>query len=108
VMSAYMERKVDVSRLTPEQSLKEFLEEETETRILSLSGATLDEVLYFVYRGTPVYAMKNGTEAVLLTGYSASQVTVYEPSLGRNKTYSLREAEKMFEEAGNIYIGYLK
>lgn len=108
VMSVYMEQELDVTSLTPEQSVKEFLEEETGVRILSLSGATLDEVLYFVYRGTPVYAMKNGTEPVLLTGYSASQVTVYEPSLGKNKTYSLREAEKMFEEAGNIYISYLK
>ena len=108
MMSVYMNQEADVAGLTPEQNVKEFLEEKTDARILSLSGATLDEVLYFVYRGAPVYAMKNSTDAVLITGYTANQITVYEPSSGKYKVYSLRDAERMFEEAGNIYISYLK
>jgi len=76
-------------------------------RVLRLTGATLDEVLYFVFRGAPVYAMKNGAEAVIITGYTAGNVTVYEPASGKYKNYSLKDAEKMFEEAGNIFLSYL-
>ncbi len=108
MMAAYLGLELDVTEFAPEQSVKGYFEQKTGTRVLSLTGATLDEVLYFVYRGAPVYAMKNSTEAVVITGYSASNVTVYEPSTGKYKAYSLREAEKMFEEAGNIFLSYVK
>ncbi len=108
MMAAYLGREIEVSGFGENHSVKEFLEKTTGQRMLSLTGATLDEVLYFVFRGAPVYAMKDRTEAVVITGYSASSVTVYEPSTGRYKNYSLREAEKMFEDAGNIFVSYIK
>ena len=77
-------------------------------RILKLTGATLDEVLYFVFRGAPVYAMKNRADALIITGYSATNVTAYDPASGKYKTYSLKDAEKMFEEAGNIFLSYIE
>ncbi len=89
-------------------SVEEFAGYAAGRRILKLTGATLDEVLYFVFRGAPVYAMKNRTDAVIITGYSASNVTVYDPASGKYKTYSLKDAEKMFEEAGNIFMSYVR
>ncbi len=108
MMAAYLNMEPDVTAFNEEQSVKEFLEQATGMRMLSLSGATLDEVLYFVFRGSPVFAMKNSTEAVVITGYNASSITVYEPSNGRYRTYSLREAEEMFSRVGNIFLSYVK
>lgn len=108
MMAAYLDLDIDVTGFGEEQSVKAFLEQKTGTRMHSLTGATLDEVLYFVFRGAPVYAMKSRTEAVVITGYSASSVTVYEPSTGKYKVYSLKDAEELFEEAGNIYLSYVK
>ncbi len=108
MMAAYMDLEIDVTGFGEEQSVKEFLENKTGRRMYILTGATLDEVLYFVFRGAPVYAMKNRTEAVVLTGYSAGGVTVYEPSTGKYKVYSLRDAEELFENAGNIFVSYVK
>lgn len=108
MMAAYMGRDIDVTDFAAEQSVKEFLEQQTGTRVLSLSGASLDEVLYFVFRGAPVYAMKSSTEAVVITGYTSSNVTVYEPSTGKYKTYSLRDAEELFANAGNIFLSYVQ
>jgi hypothetical protein len=108
MMAAYLNVEADVTGFGDTQKVKEFLEEITGRRILSLTGATLDEVLYFVFRGAPVYAMKDRTEAVVITGYSATGVTVYEPSTGKYKNYSLRDVEKMFEDAGNIFVSYIK
>ena len=108
MMAAYLNLELDVSGFGESDSVKAFLESATGRRMISLSGATLDEVLYFVFRGAPVFAMKGRTEAVLITGYNASSVTVYEPATGRYKIYSLRDAEKMFEDAGNIFLSYMK
>lgn len=108
MMAAYLNAEPDVTGFGETHSVKEFLEQATGQRMLSLTGATLDEVLYFVFRGAPVYAMKNRTEAVVITAYSATSITVYEPSTGKYKNYSLRDAEKMFEDAGNIYVSYVK
>ncbi|MBP3578264.1 MAG: hypothetical protein J6K15_09155 [Lachnospiraceae bacterium] len=107
MMAAYLDIEPDVSAFGETDGVKDFMEKFTGQRVLALSGATLDEVLYFVYRGAPVYAMKNRTDAVVITGYTASSVTVYEPSNGKYKVYSLKDAEKMFEEAGNIFTSYV-
>lgn len=106
MMAAYLESDIDVTEFVDGQSVKEFLEQKTGHRMISLTGITLDEALFFVFRGAPVYAMKNSTEAVVITGYSASNVTVYEPSTGKYKVYALREAEELFERAGNIFLSY--
>lgn len=108
MLAAYMGQELDVELLGDETEIKEFLEEATGKRILTLTGVTLDEALYFVYKGTPVFAMKNARDAVLITGYSASNVTLYDPANGKYKTASISEAEKMFENAGNIFISYIK
>ena len=108
MMGAYLKLEIDATAFGDAQRVKDFLEAATGRRMISLTGATLDEVLYFVFRGAPVYAMKGITEAVVITGYNASGVTVYEPSTGKYKVYSLREAEEMFEAAGNIFLSYVK
>jgi len=108
MMAAYLELEPDVATLTEEQNIKAFWEKATGRRMITLTGATLDEVLYFVFRGAPVYAMKNRTDAVVITGYNASSVTIYEPANGKYKSMSLRDAEALFEEAGNIFLSYIK
>ncbi len=108
MMAAYLDLEADVSGISQEQNIKEVLKKVTGRRILSLTGATLDEVLYFVFRGAPVYAMKNDADAVVITGYNANSVTMYDPSTGKYRILSLRDTEEMFEEAGNIFLSYMK
>ena len=103
-MAEYMGVSIDALTLTEEQSMKEFLEEITGKRVFSLIGSTLDEVLYFVYKDSPVIAMKNEKEAVVIIGYTSSNVTLYED--GKTKTVSLSNAETMFLEAGSIFFTY--
>ena len=107
MMAAYLDLDIDVTDFGESTNVKEFLERKTGTRMHSLTGVTLDEVLYFVFRGAPVYAMKSRTEAVLITAYSTTGVTLYEPTSGKYKVYSLRDAEEMFAEAGNIFVSYV-
>lgn len=75
---------------------------------VNLTGCNLDEVLYFVSAGKPVIAMKDNKNAVLITAYNSSTVTIYDPSTGENQTMFHANADSMFAEAGSIYVSYMK
>lgn len=96
----------DAERLTREgKSIYNVLKENLQSP-LNLTGCTLDEVLYFVSSGSPVIAMKDSTHAVLITGYDDSSVTVLDPH-GSLSKMSLKNAETIFGNAGNIFISYI-
>lgn len=91
------------------ESTKQILEETLkECEVLDLSGCSLEQTLYYISNGTPVLAMENGSDAVLLCGYDASGVYIYEPSTGNVRKQGLEEANGLFEGAGNIFYAYLK
>lgn len=75
---------------------------------VNLTGCNLDEVLYFVSAGKPVIAMKDNNDAVLITAYNSSTVTIYDPSTGQNQTMFHANADSLFAGAGNIYVSYMK
>lgn len=75
---------------------------------VNLTGCNLDEVLYFVSAGKPVIAMKDNKNAVLITAYNSSTVTIYDPSSGESQTMFHANADKLFADAGNIYVSYMK
>ncbi len=78
-----------------------------EYRVFNLTGCTVDEALYYVSCGSPVFAMTGGSDAVLLTGYDSSNVILYDPALGASRRVLLDEADDMFADAGSIFITYL-
>ncbi len=96
----------DAKELTREnKSIYNVLKENLHSPV-NLTGCTLDEVLYFVSGGSPVIAMKDGNHAVLITGYDESSVTVLDPQ-GHLSKMSIKNAETLFGNAGNIFISYI-
>jgi len=89
-----------------QQPLHQVLGRYTNAEVLVLTGATLDEVLYYVWKGQPVLAMKEKENAVVILAYDAGQVTYYDPEKGRNVSMEKDKAEEMFSEAGRLYIGF--
>lgn len=76
--------------------------------ILDLTGCSLEEVLYFVSNGSPVYVRTGADEAVLIVGYDAANVFVYEPGAGATKKVGRNNAAAEFEECGDVYISYIE
>lgn len=74
---------------------------------VNLTGCTVDEVLYFVSNEKPVIAMKNESQAVLITAYDTGSVTYYDPSTGTTSRISLNSAENLFEKAGYIFVSFI-
>ncbi len=89
------------------QPLQRILREATGADAVVLTGATLDEVLYFVWKGQPVLAMTQPGTAVVITGYNTKEVTWYSPEQGRSITMEKARAEALFEDGGGIFISYI-
>ena len=45
--------------------------------------------------------------AVLITGFNDSEVVILDPDAGTLSKMKKKQAEKVFEEAGNYYITYI-
>ena len=76
-------------------------------RPMNLKGCTLEEVLYFVSGNKPVIAMTGDRTAVVIGGYTTTQLTLYNPASGKKETVSRSAYEKIFKEAGNYFISYM-
>lgn len=90
---------------TPKEVLESTLKD---AMVLDLSGCTVEEIIYYVSNGSPVFAMTSADSAVLVVGYSTSNLFYFDPQTGRKESISMDDAAKWFESAGNIFLSYLK
>ena len=81
--------------------------ESYEAHQINLTGCTLDQVLYVINRGCPVIALIDTDHAVLLTGYTTTDITYIDPNDGESHTVSMSTMEKQTEDSGNVFIGYI-
>lgn len=108
-MLGYEDINIDVSTLleqgeTPISVLSNSMRD---VRVLDLTGCTVDEVLYYVSNGSPVLAMADADEAVLIVGYDVSHVSIFDPVRGTTYRKSISDANEMFGNARSIFITYL-
>lgn len=75
---------------------------------VDLTGCTLDQVLYVINKGLPVIALTDAGHAILLTGYSTTDVTYVDPDSGEEHTVSVNDMAAMVQGSGNTFIGYVK
>ena len=112
-MNAILEKEginISVSALisqgeTPKQILLNTLKD---AAVLDLTGCTVDEILYYVSNGYPVFAMTGSNDAVLVVGYDANNVVLYDPAMGETYKRTIADADEMFFNAGNIFFTYQK
>lgn len=88
---------------TPREVLESLL---VDREIILIEGGTLSQMLYYVSSDTPVLARKNDQQAVLIVGYDALNVWIYDPQAGESVKQALEDAEELFEKAGGIFLAY--
>lgn len=103
------EQSIDVDDLlaqgeTPREILTEAL---ADRKVLDLSGCSVNQILYYVNLGTPVFAMV-GEEAVLVVGYDEHNTILYQPGENAAKKMGLQDSDTFFGGAGNIFLGYIE
>lgn len=90
---------------TPKNILKNTMKD---MQVFDLTGCSVDEILYYVSCGNPVFAMMGSRDAVLVTGYDANSITIFDPAIGSSYKKSLSDADEMFMNAGNVFFAYLE
>ena len=90
---------------TPKQVLQDSMQD---CRILDLGGCSVEELLYYVSNGTPVFAMTSQSDAVLLVGYDANSIVYYDPVTEKNVSKSFEEAQALFSQAGDTFLTYIE
>ena len=110
IMLAREDAAVGVSELmtageTPAGILQEYLPNAV---VLELRNCTMQELLYFIDQGTPVYAKIGSDRAVLLVGYNASYVHYYDPISEQTQSTSYEQIESMLYSGGSYAIAYVK
>lgn len=88
-------------------SIYNILSKYSKHSVIRLTGTNLDEMLYYVYRGSPVLAITKDNRAVIIYGYDAFNVMLVDPKTNQPIKMGIQDSAKMFEEAGNIFITYL-
>lgn len=94
----------DLINVSAYEILDKYMSEEP----IRLTGATLDQVLYFVSQKRPVIAMINRTDAVLIYGYDTNNIYMVDPNQGKTIKMGIQDSQALFEEGGNVYISYLE
>lgn len=89
------------------ESMYSWLQRNLKTTVVDLTGINLDEMLYYVYKGRPVIAIKPDGEAIIVYAYDTTAIWVYDPVRAGTYKMSLRDASSSFESAGNMFLSYL-
>nr|WP_294494690.1 C39 family peptidase [uncultured Mediterraneibacter sp.] len=82
--------------------------EQYDAHQIDLTGCTLDQVLYVINRGCPMIALIDTGHAVLLTGYTTTDITYIDPDDGQTHTVGQGTMQDMTENNGNVFIGYIQ
>lgn len=96
------------SLYTGSSSAYEILRSYSKYTPIRLTGITLDDVLYYVSKGNPVFAMTDVNKAVVIYGYDAYNISIADPVTGKKTKVGMQDSAKLFEKAGNIFISYLE
>lgn len=99
---------VDALLASGKQPFEVLQEAQGDGLALNLSGCSLDEILYYIGRGYPAYAVGTDQTPVLVFGYDSTKVKIYHPSDNTVTEMSLSEASDMFATEGNIFFVYQK
>ena len=89
---------------TPKSVLEDTLKESV---VLDVTGCTVDEILFYVSQGSPVFAMTGSRSAVLVTGYSQTNIYYFDPTDHSTRSMGIDAADEWFTKAGNLFFTYL-
>lgn len=74
---------------------------------LNLKGASAEHIVSFISAGYPVIG-KTVNGYVIVTAYDTGSISYLDTQTGAEKNISIADANKLFTQAGNVFITYYK
>ena len=97
-----------LSRLKNGTSPVEIMEDLSGGKSLNLTGCSVEDILYVIDQGSPVIAMLDDENAVILIGYGDTTVSYISVSTGERHAETFAEMDKMTKSSGHTYVGMIK
>lgn len=98
---------ISTEDLNKENNAVAVLKSQQEVIPVNLLGVDFNNIFYYIDRGNPIIAMRDDKTAVLITAYTPQNIEIMDVKTGKKSLMDKKEAEKMFKEAGNIFISAL-
>ena len=100
--------KIDVVSVLAEKSPEAIITEYTKGEGIRFRGGSCKDMFYLIDKGTPVIALTDSSNAVMLIGYDALSVTYVDVAGGSIRSCSIEKMNQMTSGSGHTYIGYVK
>lgn len=92
---------------TKGSSVTELLSEYSGQDALNLIGCSLDEVLYYISKGSPVLAQYTGGRYVIVMSYNSTKIRYLDPVTGNSTVGDRQQITEDFQKAGNVFYSYI-
>ena len=99
---------IDVTAALAEKSPEALITELTSGEGIRFRGGSCKDMFYLIDKGTPVIALTDSSNAVMLVGYDALSVTYVDVAGGSIRSCSIDKMNQMTSGSGHTYIGYVK
>ncbi len=99
----------DVAQSAEREACESVYEELTLTfgeHLVNLTGSEIGYLLYYINLRHPVLCLTAENESLIITGYTSSEITIYDPAT--RETYSLEqdEAQEYFDSLNTIFVSF--
>ena len=92
-------------RLKNQEKPIDILKDVNNGEAYDLTGCTTEEILYIINQGRPVIAMLDSQNAVILVGYSDTNVVYEDLNDSTRHSVKYEEMDQMTSGSSNTYIG---
>ncbi|MBE5935819.1 MAG: hypothetical protein E7262_08525 [Lachnospiraceae bacterium] len=89
-------------------SIEEKIDKFIDGTAINYTGTPLEKLDYSISKDKPIIAMKSGNSAVVITAYTQTSITYYDPNTGGKTKVGRSNAKDTFGKVGNVFISYVK
>ena len=90
-----------------EGSIEDKIDKFIDGTAINYTGTPLKDLDYSISKNKPIIAMKSGGSAVVITAYTQTSITYYDPQTGGKSKMGRNNANDMFSKVGNVFISYV-
>ena len=83
----------------------EALKEYNSGASLNLTGCTAEQLAYIINQGKPVIGIQKDGKAIILVGYTDTDIIYVDAASGERKTSTFEEMDALTAGTGHTYIG---
>ena len=79
----------------------------TGKKTLTLTGCSLDDVLYYICQGSPILAKYSDSRYVVVMSYNSTKIRFLDPVTGKSTVENRAQITERFKKHGNNFYSYL-